>query len=193
MGVKGDGKRHFYLSIDGMPEEVVFEPLNEFVAGSGGKRKQAGAPGDVSTTMQMCIRDRDYKLPGMLVAMVAYPPRFGGVPRKVDSSKAKAVRDVVEVVEFRDLPHGRAGVAVLAKNTWAARQGRDALVIEWDESQAFTLGSEEIFAPVSYTHLDVYKRQAGFQLFTPALALAAKRSACASDETAYGAESSRCV
>ncbi|QLC73145.1 sodium-extruding oxaloacetate decarboxylase subunit alpha [Pseudomonas sp. LPB0260] len=51
VGVKGDGKRHFYLSIDGMPEEVVFEPLNEFVAGAGGKRKAAAAPGDVSTSM----------------------------------------------------------------------------------------------------------------------------------------------
>ncbi|MGG2398907.1 sodium-extruding oxaloacetate decarboxylase subunit alpha [Pseudomonas sp. SH1-B] len=57
VGVKGDGKRHFYLSIDGMPEEVVFEPLNEFVAGSGGKRKQAAAPGDVSTTMPGNIVD----------------------------------------------------------------------------------------------------------------------------------------
>ncbi|MFI8746463.1 molybdopterin cofactor-binding domain-containing protein [Pseudomonas sp. NPDC077186] len=92
------------------------------------------------------IFTQDFKLPGMLVAMVAYPPRFGGVPRTVDSSKAKAVRDVVAVVEFRDLPHGRAGVAVLAKNTWAARQGRDALLIDWDESQAFTLGSAEILA-----------------------------------------------
>ncbi len=51
VGVKTDGKRHFYLSIDGMPEEVVFEPLNDFVAGTGGKRKQAQAPGDVSTSM----------------------------------------------------------------------------------------------------------------------------------------------
>ena len=51
VGVKGDGKRHFYLSIDGMPEEVVFEPLNDFVAGSSGKRKAASAPGDVSTSM----------------------------------------------------------------------------------------------------------------------------------------------
>jgi pyruvate carboxylase subunit B len=51
VGVKSDGKRHFYLSIDGMPEEVVFEPLNDFVAGSSGKRKQASAPGDVSTSM----------------------------------------------------------------------------------------------------------------------------------------------
>ena len=57
VGVKTDGKRHFYLSIDGMPEEVVFEPLNDFVAGSSGKRKQASAPGDVSTSMPGNIVD----------------------------------------------------------------------------------------------------------------------------------------
>ncbi|MDM8350618.1 sodium-extruding oxaloacetate decarboxylase subunit alpha [Pseudomonas sp. sp1636] len=51
VGVKGEGKRHFYLSIDGMPEEVVFEPLNQFVAAAGGKRKHTSAPGDVSTSM----------------------------------------------------------------------------------------------------------------------------------------------
>lgn len=51
VGVKGEGKRHFYLSIDGMPEEVVFEPLNAFVGGGGSQRKQASAAGDVSTTM----------------------------------------------------------------------------------------------------------------------------------------------
>ena len=50
VGLRGEGKRHFDLSIDGMPEEVVFEPLNEFVAGGSGKRKQASAPGDVSTS-----------------------------------------------------------------------------------------------------------------------------------------------
>ncbi|KRW71419.1 pyruvate carboxylase subunit B [Pseudomonas sp. TTU2014-105ASC] len=52
VGVKGEGKRHFFLSIDGMPEEVVFEPLNNFVGGSSGsQRKQASGPGDVSTSM----------------------------------------------------------------------------------------------------------------------------------------------
>ncbi len=57
VGIKGDGKRHFYLSIDGMPEEVVFEPLNQFVAGAGSKRKHASAPGDVSTSMPGNIVD----------------------------------------------------------------------------------------------------------------------------------------
>ncbi|MDO9625043.1 MAG: sodium-extruding oxaloacetate decarboxylase subunit alpha [Pseudomonas sp.] len=57
VGVKTDGKRHFYLSIDGMPEEVVFEPLNQFVAAAGDKRKQASAPGDVSTSMPGNIVD----------------------------------------------------------------------------------------------------------------------------------------
>jgi pyruvate carboxylase subunit B len=57
VGVKTDGKRHFYLAIDGMPEEVVFEPLNQFVAGGGNKRKQASAPGDVATTMPGNIVD----------------------------------------------------------------------------------------------------------------------------------------
>ncbi|MDF2490681.1 MAG: pyruvate carboxylase [Pseudomonas sp.] len=57
VGVKAEGKRHFYLTIDGMPEEVVFEPLNEFVGGGGSKRKQASGPGHVSTTMPGNIVD----------------------------------------------------------------------------------------------------------------------------------------
>ena len=51
VGVKGDGKRHFYLSLDGMPEEVVFEPLNAFVGEGSSKRKQASEPGHVTTSM----------------------------------------------------------------------------------------------------------------------------------------------
>lgn len=58
VGVKGESKRHFFLSIDGMPEEVVFEPLNNFIGGaSGGQRKQASALGDVSTSMPGNIVD----------------------------------------------------------------------------------------------------------------------------------------
>ena len=51
IGLKSEGKRHFYLSIDGVPEEVVFEASGDFVAEGGQRRRQADRPGDVSTTM----------------------------------------------------------------------------------------------------------------------------------------------
>src|SRR5581483_5938107 len=90
---------------------------------------------------------QDYKLPDMLVAVVAHPQRFGAVPRTVNADKARAVPNVVEVVQFGGDNKTRfSGVAVLAKNTWAARSGRDALEIDWDESGAFRLGSEQIMA-----------------------------------------------
>ncbi|WP_137822772.1 xanthine dehydrogenase family protein molybdopterin-binding subunit [Pseudomonas sp. D(2018)] len=126
-----------------VPAEVQLKSPKDFtlIGQDRLSRKDSADKTDGSATFT-----QDFKLPGMLVAVVAYPPRFGGVPKSVDASKAKAVPGVVEVVEFTDTPHGRAGVAVLAKNTWAARQGRDALVVEWDETKAFKLGSEAIFA-----------------------------------------------
>lgn len=57
VGVKSGGKRHFYLSVDGVPEEVVFEALNSYVGGSDGGRRQASAPGDVTTNMPGNIVD----------------------------------------------------------------------------------------------------------------------------------------
>jgi pyruvate carboxylase subunit B len=51
VGIKGTGKRHFYLTIDGSPEEVVFESLNEYQAESKTGRKQASKDGHVTTSM----------------------------------------------------------------------------------------------------------------------------------------------
>lgn len=51
VSVKAEGKRHFYLSVDGMPEEVMFEALNTYVAGDEGGRRQASGDSDVSTNM----------------------------------------------------------------------------------------------------------------------------------------------
>lgn len=52
VGALDGGRRKVYLSMDGMPEEVVFEPLNEFVAeGPGARRARATEPGHVTTAM----------------------------------------------------------------------------------------------------------------------------------------------
>ncbi len=86
----------------------------------------------------------DLKLPGMLTAVVAHAPRFGGKVKGFDAAKAKAIKGVKAVVAF-ETPV-RAGVAVLANDFWTARKGRDALVIDWDESNAFKRSSEDLFA-----------------------------------------------
>jgi isoquinoline 1-oxidoreductase beta subunit len=87
---------------------------------------------------------QDVKLPGMLTAVVLHPPRFGAKLQSFDADKAKAVKGVVDVVQFSTPVTN--GVAVLAKDYWTAKMGRDALTAQWDESGAFKLGSAEILA-----------------------------------------------
>jgi len=87
---------------------------------------------------------QDIQLPGMLTAAVAHPPRFGAVLKSFDATRAKAIKGVQAVVPFKT--SARTGVAVIATDFWSAKQGRDALQIEWDESQAFKRSSEELFA-----------------------------------------------
>jgi isoquinoline 1-oxidoreductase beta subunit len=80
----------------------------------------------------------DVHFDGMLSAVVARPPVYGGKVRSVDSSAALKVPGVIKVIqiESRPLPsefQPLGGVAVVAKNTWAAIKGREALKIEWDD------------------------------------------------------------
>jgi isoquinoline 1-oxidoreductase subunit beta len=68
----------------------------------------------------------DVRRPGMLTALVARSPYFGGAVKDFRAEKARAVPGVVNVLQIP------SGVAVLAENFWAARIGRDALEIDWD-------------------------------------------------------------
>ena len=82
----------------------------------------------------------DVALPGMLVALVKRPPRFGATVASFDAAAAKAIPGVVDVVEIP------AGVAVVGNGFWAAKQGRDALKVAWDNSKAEKRSSSEILA-----------------------------------------------
>src|SRR5438067_476442 len=87
---------------------------------------------------------QDVKLPGMLTAVVLHPPRFGAKLARFDAGKAKEIPGVLDVIAFST--PATNGVAVLAKDYWTAKRGRDALAAEWDEAGAFRLGSAEIMA-----------------------------------------------
>jgi isoquinoline 1-oxidoreductase beta subunit len=80
----------------------------------------------------------DVRLPGMLYAVVARCPVFGGKVAGFDAAKAKAIAGVKDVIQIS------SGVAVIADNTWTAMEGRRALELQWDEGPNAKLTSADI-------------------------------------------------
>jgi isoquinoline 1-oxidoreductase beta subunit len=80
----------------------------------------------------------DTRLPGMFYAVVARPQVYGGKVTSFDPAAALKVSGVVRVVQIDATPgaplfNPLGGVAVIARNTWAAMQGRNALKIVWND------------------------------------------------------------
>jgi isoquinoline 1-oxidoreductase beta subunit len=117
------------------PEKPVLKDPKAFtlVGTDRVRRKDAQAKSDGTARYTQDVRMQD-----MLVAMVAHAPKFGAKVKSFDAAEAKQVSGVVDVYEIP------TGVAVVANTTWAARQGRDALKVEWDESKAEQRGSAQL-------------------------------------------------
>ena len=86
-------------------------------------------------TQQFAI---DLMLADMMTAVLLRPPRFGGKVQSIDAGAARSVPGVVDVVQ---VPRG---VAVVARDMWSAKKGRDALKVAWDESAAEQRSSTEL-------------------------------------------------
>ena len=71
----------------------------------------------------------DTRREGMLFAMVARPPAYGKTLGAVDDTAALKVNGVKKVIKLKN------SVAVLATSTWAAKKGRNALVIQWNTTE----------------------------------------------------------
>ncbi|MDX0444925.1 molybdopterin-dependent oxidoreductase [Sinorhizobium medicae] len=82
----------------------------------------------------------DVKLPGMLTAVMIHPPLFGAKAKSFDASAARAIKGVVDVVETP------RGIAVVGEHMWAAIKGREAVTIEWDETDAEKRGTAELMS-----------------------------------------------
>jgi len=119
-----------------IPDTVVLKSAKDFTL-IGQQPARVDVPSKVNGTAQFTL---DVTMPGMLVALLKRPPLFGAVVRSVDSTAASAVPGVVKVVE---VPRG---VAVIAKNFWAAKLGRDALKVDWDDSKAEKRSSSDIMS-----------------------------------------------
>lgn len=90
-------------------------------------RKDSSSKTDGSAVFAM-----DVHLQGMVYTAIQRSPRFGGTVKSFSTSAAKKVTGFIDA---KVLPN-QVGIAVFAKNTWAAFQARNALSVEWDFSQA---------------------------------------------------------
>ncbi len=84
----------------------------------------------------------DMHLPDQLTAVIARPPVFGAKPASLDDTAAKAVKGVKAVLRV-PLDRGGEGVAVIAEGYWPAKQGRDALKLQWDTASVEKVDSEK--------------------------------------------------
>ncbi|NMP15380.1 molybdopterin cofactor-binding domain-containing protein [Thalassotalea sp. Y01] len=89
----------------------------------------------------------DTKVAGLKYAAIIHCPVLGGKLKRLDKSKAMAVKGVVDVVEIKPIQHPYSsvgGVAVVADNSWTAQQAVKQLDIEWD------LGPNKVYNTEQY-------------------------------------------
>ncbi|HXY96998.1 MAG TPA: xanthine dehydrogenase family protein molybdopterin-binding subunit [Steroidobacteraceae bacterium] len=118
-----------------VPAKVTLKDPASFKLIGREKLPRLDARAKSTGTQQYAI---DVRLPGMMTAVVARPPRFGAKVKSFDAARAKAVAGVVDVVE---IPRG---VAVVARDLWSAKKGREALSVTWDESAAEKRGTAQL-------------------------------------------------
>jgi isoquinoline 1-oxidoreductase beta subunit len=99
---------------------------------------------------------QDVRLPGQKYAVIARPPVMGGKVASFDATDAKKLPGVVQIVEipapsYPMMFQPSGGIAVVADNTWAAIQGRNALKITWDDGPHATYDSQAYRAAMEAT------------------------------------------
>ncbi|HEX9054168.1 MAG TPA: molybdopterin cofactor-binding domain-containing protein [Gemmatimonadales bacterium] len=99
---------------------------------------------------------QDLRRDGMKIAVILRPPVYGGKPASVDSAAAEKVPGVERIVKLRGTapPSGFqpvGGVAVVAKNTWAALEGRRKVKVTWSDGPNATYDSERYRAELERT------------------------------------------
>src|SRR5580692_8972107 len=117
-----------------VPDTVTLKDAKDFKL-IGHQVPRVDVPAKVDGTAQFTL---DVALPGMLVALLKRAPRFGATVKSFDAGAAARVKGVIKVVQ---VPRG---VAVIAQGFWAAKQGREALTVDWDGTNAEKRSSSDM-------------------------------------------------
>ena len=121
------------------PADIPLKDPKQFTL-IGKPTRRLDTPSKINGTAQFGL---DVRLPGMLFAVVARPPVFGGKVVSFDASEALKIKGVRAVEQVP------SGVAVIADRFWPAKLGRDKLKISWDEGPNAKLSTSQMLADFS--------------------------------------------
>jgi len=121
------------------PADIPLKDPKQFTL-IGKPTRRLDTPSKVNGTAQFGL---DVQVPGMLFALVARPPVFGGKVANFDASEALKIKGV------RTVEQVPSGVAVVADRFWSAKLGRDKLKISWDEGPNAKLSTSQMLADFS--------------------------------------------
>jgi isoquinoline 1-oxidoreductase subunit beta len=123
------------------PQNIPLKDPKEFTL-IGKSTRRLDTPSKTNGTGQFGL---DVKLPGMLYAVVARPPVFGGKVSNFDSA------DALKIPGVRAVEQVPSGVTVIADRFWAAKVGRDKLKITWDDGENAALSTTKMTQEFSKT------------------------------------------
>ena len=116
------------------PKDIPLKDPKDFTL-VGKPMHRLDTPSKTNGTAQFGL---DVYIPGMLTAVVARAPVFGGKVVSFNANKAKAIPGVVNVVQVP------SGVAVIAKGFWPAKLGREKLEIIWNDGPGAAVSTVEM-------------------------------------------------
>ncbi len=128
-----------------MPEKPVLKEIKDFKL-IGHSQKNVKGKEIVTGKTKFGV---DYKVDGMLIAMVEHPPAFGMKLKSVDGSAAKAMPGIKDVFTIKTYNDGYEKamfdtnafpelVAIVGNSTWEVMQAKKALKIEWEPFAAYS-------------------------------------------------------
>jgi isoquinoline 1-oxidoreductase beta subunit len=125
----------------------------------------------------------DVRLPGMLFATVQMCPMLGGTVASMDTKAALAMKGVSKVVALDAWGGGTAGLAVVGQTTWHAKQGIQAVKVQWQAPATGALDSQRIQADL----LKALNTESGFTFHEQGVPNQAEKAAATRIDALYQA------
>ncbi len=125
----------------------------------------------------------DVRLPGMLFAAMRMSPVLGGTASSMNTQAALAIAGVENVVQIDAWGGGTGGVAVVGKSSWHARQGAQAVQVQWQNPSTALADTARIQADL----LKVLNTESGFTFHEQGVPTQAEKAAATRIDALYQA------